>query len=397
MNEPLVLPSRQIEIGWDDGATSRFHFVWLRQQFFNPAIGRPDQLPGEAFRLPDDPKALRVRECGIDNGRLLVTWDNDGVRSPHSLDWLRANAYDSTLRAARKLLCVPWDGAEIEQSTWHSWHAVMSEEKALWALYRALSDQGFARLAGAPVAPGSVGRLAEKFGPLRSSDNGREFDVNLVSEGEAERCKEIGSFTTARPNLRTDEPWRYGPPGITFHCVLQSDPAPSGVSIFVDGFLVAKRLGEHDASAFEFLSTVPMRFSGPYHLQTPFFAAASRLISTDQDGDIAGVRFDDRALALQDLPERLTEPAYSALQAFAEELSAPDLIYEHRLQPGEILIFDNHRVLHGYRALDGGIDNHRIQGCTVDREEFHNQLRCLGESLGYEPAAQMILPNGALG
>lgn len=393
---PLVLSSRQIEIEWGDGATSRFHFVWLRQQFFHPAIGRSDQHPEEGFRLPDDPQTLKVRACCIDNNKLVVTWDNDGVVTCHDLGWLRANAYDTMLREARKLTCVPWVGAQAKQFMWHSWEAVLWQDQALWALYTSLRDLGFARLNGAPIKAGMVGQLGVKFGPLRAGEAGEVYDILIDPAVDDAQYADCGALTSTRTALCTDEPWRYGPPGVTFHFGYRCDHSGGGASILVDGLLAAERLRENDPSSFSFLTTVPLRLSSSHHPQQRF-VATSHLIATDQDGDIIGVRFNDQALVSQDLPEHLIEPAYRAIPAFAAELYADDLAYEHLLLPGEIHIFDNHRVLHAHRGTDERGAIGRVQGCTVDREEFHNQLRCLAESLGYWEDAQMILPNGALG
>ena len=67
MTEPRTLPDRRIELTWSDGAISRFHFVWLRQQHFHPAIGRPEQGDDDELRLPDDPQALSVESCRQEN------------------------------------------------------------------------------------------------------------------------------------------------------------------------------------------------------------------------------------------------------------------------------------------------------------------------------------------
>ena len=395
-SSPVVLPERQIKLVWNDGAKSCFHFVWLRQQYFHPAIGRPDQCPGDTFRLPDEPESVRVRTCRIDDDMLVIVWDNDDAETRHELGWLRNNAYDHDLRTARKLKCVPWVGAQAEQFMWHSWDAVLADDGALWELYADVRDRGFARVAGAPVKEGEVAKLGERFGPLRASDYGTVSNIMTTPKVNPERYVGTGSGATMRIAPHTDEPWRYGPPGLLFHFGFQCTPSGGGASILVDGLLAAERLRENDPTSFEFLATVPLRFAGLRNPQERFIATA-RLIATDQEGDIMGVRYNDRTFGLQDLPEHLIEPAYRALRAFAKELYAEDLPYEHLLLPGEVHIFDNHRILHARQSFDEQAGIRRLQTCSVDREEFHNRLRRLAESLGHEEDAEMILPNGALG
>ena len=394
--DPTVVPGRQIELIWNDGASSRFHFVWLRQQYFHPAIGRPEQAPDDDFRLPDEPSSLKVRDCRIENGMLVVGWDNDGAETRHDLTWLRSNAYDHDLRVSRKLTPVTWVGAQAEQFMWHCWDDVLKSDDGLWDLYTTVRDRGFARVAGAPVEEGSVGELGRRFGPLRASDYGGVSDIMTKPKVNADRYVGTGSGASMQIAPHTDEPWRYAPPGVLFHFGFECSASGGGASILVDCLLAAERLRENDKESFEFLSTVPLRFAG---LRNPKerFIATSRLIATDLDGDIVGVRYNDRTFGLQELSGDLMEPAYRALRAFARELYAEDLVYQHLLAPGEVHVFDNHRVLHARREFDEQAGVRRLQVCAVDREEFHNRLRQLAESLGHWGDAQMILPNGALG
>ena len=393
---PVVVPGRQIEVRWDDGSCSRYHFVWLRQQHFFPVTGRPDQRPSDPFRLPDEPTSLRVRNAVIHHDMLVVVWDNDGAETRHRLSWLRANAYEPERRRARKLRPVPWVAAQAQQFMWHEWDAVTSDDGALWELYTAVCDRGFARVAGAPVEEGMVGELGRRFGPLRNSNYGQVSDIMTRPRRHAEHFVGTGSGASMRIAPHTDEPWRYGPPGIVFHCGFQTSPDGGGASRLVDGLLAAERLREKDSPSFEFLSTVPLRFAGLRNPRERFISRA-RLIALDEDGDIIGVRFNDRTFGLQDLPDDMMEPAYRALRAFAIELYADDLAYEHLLEPGEVHVFDNHRVLHARREFDEHAGIRRLQVCAVEREEFHNRLRQLAEKRGLWEDFDMILPGGALG
>ena len=105
-----VQDDRRIAVIWNDGVISRFHFVWLRQQFFHPATGRPDQQPGEPLRLPDDPDGLIIEDCNTEHGCLIVRWQNDNAVTCHDLAWLRLNAYDREQRLARKVRQQTWTG-----------------------------------------------------------------------------------------------------------------------------------------------------------------------------------------------------------------------------------------------------------------------------------------------
>ena len=89
--------------------------------------------------------------------------------------------------------------------------------------------------------------------------------------------------------------------------------------------------------------------------------------------------------------------AYRAIRAFAAELTAPDLAYRHRLEPGECHIFDNHRVLHARTAFDPSSGPRHMQSCVIERDEFHNRLRLLALACGRADEANLALTSGALG
>lgn len=56
------------------------------------------------------------------------------------------------------------------------------------------------------------------------------------------------------------------------------------------------------------------------------------------------------------VPAADVEPYYKAYTLLAKMLKEPDRLVEHRLLPGQVLTFDNRRVLHGrnhFSASDG--------------------------------------------
>jgi len=391
-----TLDDRRIAVTWADGGISRYHFVWLRQLFFHPATGRADQKPGDPLRLPDLPETLVAGDCSVEDGCLVVRWANDDAVTRHELGWLRRNAYDRDQRLARKVRQQSWSGEEVAESDWLDWEQVIQDEAALYGLFVTLRDRGVARLKGAPLAKDQIRRLADRFGALRNSDFGMIGEIISRPPEVAGRYANIGSGSAVALAAHTDEGWRYAPPGINFHLAIENTPDGGGESMLFDGLLAAERLRENDPEAFAFLACEPMRFAAERNPQERYYAHG-RVIVTDQDGEIVGIRFSDRTLGVQDLDEDKIEPAYRALRAFAIEMYGEGLVYCHKLGPGECHVFDNHRVLHARSGFDPAAGPRYIQQCSVDREEFHNTYRRLAEKLGRADDAAMILANGALG
>lgn len=396
INSLDILPDRRIALNWADGRRNHYHFVWLRQQHFHPAIGRPDQPSDAALRLPDDPASLEIASSAIENGELVVRWAGDDVVTRHDLAWLRRNAYDTPSRLGRKARQQTWTGREAAAFPWLDWSRLLVDDEALFGFEVRLRDFGFARVHGAPAARDEVARLAGRLGVLRNTDFGAVATIETRPPSKEERYTNLGAGGWVRLAPHTDEGWRYAPPGISFHLGLESTPGQGGESILVDGLLAARRLAARDADAFDFLTRQPFRFCADRNPRERY-VARGRIIVVDQDGEVVGIRFSDRTLGVQDLDEAMIEPAYKAIGAFARELYSADLVYRHKLQPGECHVFDNHRILHARTEFDPESGPRRIAQCSVDREEFHNSYRQLCERLGHFDDANLILPNGALG
>ena len=83
-----------------------------------------------------------------------------------------------------------------------------------------------------------------------------------------------------------------------------------------------------------------------------------------------------------DLPDDLIEPVYSALETFESILYDPDLWWRPMLAPGDFLVIDNHRVLHGREAFESSAGERHLQCCSVERDLFQNNYRRLAKQLG---------------
>ena len=83
-------------------------------------------------------------------------------------------------------------------------------------------------------------------------------------------------------------------------------------------------------------------------------------------------------------PLEQVDRVYRALQhafALAEDRANQLRV---RLQPGDLLGFDNRRVLHGRTAYDPATGNRWLRGCYVEREELYSRLRIIARHVRAE-------------
>ncbi len=382
----LDAPGRRLTICWADGQTSAYHYVWLRHQA-RCVNGMPNDTSVKIDLLPDDPASLAIEKFSVDAGILSLRWADAGLETRHGLEALRDWAYDDSARQLRKHWPTLSQRETAARIPVFAWQALVGERERL-ELLLAVRDFGLARVDGLPPRAGGIAGVAELFGPLHVNNYGRIFDVR------SDANMNLGSNTGHYLPPHTDESYRHEAPGISFFHCLEAAPE-GGESVLVDGFEAARRLREQDPQAFELLAGVPILFQR-HAPPDEDMRSHARVLVTDVDGDVVGLRWTDRTLPPQDLPADLVEPVYRALRRFWRIVNDQDLQFCYRLEPGMLHVFDNHRVLHGRLAFDPASGGRHLQQCSVNRDEFHNSLRRLAARLGH-PAADLVMAGGAVG
>lgn len=99
-----IMGNRKVKLEWDDGSSSEFHYIWLRDNCACDECKHPDAWE----RLLDNVELnLDIRPTHLEFGDALeVEWD-DGHQTSLSADWLRKNAMAGTgeMLVERHQLC----------------------------------------------------------------------------------------------------------------------------------------------------------------------------------------------------------------------------------------------------------------------------------------------------
>ncbi|MGE0661275.1 MAG: TauD/TfdA family dioxygenase, partial [Reyranellaceae bacterium] len=101
------------------------------------------------------------------------------------------------------------------------------------------------------------------------------------------------------------------------------------------------------------------------------------VISTDSEGRITAVHFNNRSMAALDAPEDQIEQWYAAYRKLAALLTRPEAELRLRLAPGDLMVMNNVRTLHGRTAFDVNSGRRHLQGCYVDIDGIESRLRVL--------------------
>jgi gamma-butyrobetaine dioxygenase len=235
-----------------------------------------------------------------------------------------------------------------------------------WLYY--VGRDGLAFLRDVPADEGAgkttLSRIAASLSVGDEINDSRFFDIRGVSETSN------NGYIMPAPRVYTDRPYRDPAPGFQLlHCL--SAAGHGGESVFVDGMAVAERLRAHDPDAFATLSQLAIL----YRLEELGLATERTMLEVDPQGEFRAIYYDDRSIAPLSLKGPRLKSYYAAYRQLAELLQEPARLVGYRLQPGELVLFDNTRVLHGHAAFSAG--TRHFQGYHLDADGVYSALALL--------------------
>ena len=377
-------------VKWTDAHVSVFHFVWLRFNCACDSCGDLDSGIGNVM-MADVPEDVSPREACIDDkGRIYVVWNYDGHESWFEPDWLRAHCYSEKARAARRHRPKLWNASFIDGLRILDYDRIVDDETTRLETFEHLRDYGFTLARGAPLTLKALETFSGLFGNTVVTDAlGRYYDLRTTK-------KKI--YITDAPRAipkHTDQCYRHAPLGLqTFHCLRTG--GTGGETILADGFEIARVLRETEPDAFEVLSTVPHQFYRYVEGRAAYYSEAC-IISVDYFGEVTGIRYANRQTSAPlDVPEHLVKPVHDGLRKLSALMRDPAFEIKFLLQPGDMMMFDNQRVIHGRTHYDDTSGARHLRTMETSREEFHNRLRLLMIKLNRPEPRNLKLARGAL-
>ena len=355
-----------LKVTWQDDHVSRYPGVWLLEACNCDRCGNTETAVRHA-RLTVKPLKPRPQNYSHDAASLRIDW-GDEHRSSYRLDWLRTMCLSQQARRERKYRPANWGSEMDTQLCYMVYDEVSVSEDLQLQFLESILDHGFAILQGVPPEREQTETVTSLVGKLRLTNYG-------IYELESKPDPEIVGDMAVALAPHTDEPYRIDPPAITFfHVIRQS--ADGGASTLIDSFRLVGQLRRQDPAAFDILCHVPARFHRSLQ-EGRRFEYQHPIIQIDSDGDITSVRLLDRALAPVDCALDQVEPFYAALRALLDLSYAGDGMIEFKLDAGEMLVFNNQRLMHGRTAFDPARSRRHIRSCHVDLDEFYSRLRIL--------------------
>jgi gamma-butyrobetaine dioxygenase len=340
-------------IAWSDGFEAEFATAWL----VDNAEPADDAIGGHRVRTARD----LAKVAGLD--AISVAGDDVTLAVPGEIlvcpgPGLRAFA--EGLAALKGPVARPWSkGAELARRPVTDFADYLARDEALAGVLSEVARFGLARLKNAGDETAAVDAAVTRFGYIRETNYGRRFEVRTLT------APDHLAYTNRALEPHTDNPYRNPVPTLQLlHC--RRHAGQGGATFFVDGLALARDLQDQNPDAFQRLTThqVPFAYRSA---RGEVFEARSPVIRLDAEGGISGLRFNHRALGTVDLGPKETALWYDAYLKFARAADEADRRLSLDLGPGDLVIFDNERLLHGRTEITGPADR-LLEGCYADRD-----------------------------
>lgn len=363
-----ITASGTARLTWPDGAALECHPKWLRENA--PGAGGIDPVTRECELDPGHLNPdLSIGRMDVVGGGLEVTFEPEHRDASFHPGWLRHVADELHRPFAVIPAPVPWTATECAEPTTHDGGAVLRHDAALADALCDLARYGLLRLAGCGTDPGTVAEVAGRIGAMRDSNFGLTWhvDVDITPTSLAN--------TGQRLAPHTDLPTREVPPGLQLlHCVENS--VDGGWSTMADGLAIAHYLRDHEPDAFDALTALEWVFfnRSPDHdhrWQGPVIDSGDGRIPYTYRAFHPVRAFPAMA------PENM-DRAYASMRVLSTMSGSDRFQMRYPFRPGDIVVFDNRRVLHGRDAFEPRPGTRRrLIGTYMDTDEFYSRMRVL--------------------
>jgi gamma-butyrobetaine dioxygenase len=347
----LVRDGRAVRVTWPDGETHDFAARWL----FDNVEEVRDPVSGQRRHGALALEQVRGVAAAEVAGRTLKLRFSPGGEDRHiDLGRLRGQ------RAARARSISLWPTPEpVAAQPPIAFDDYLRDDAALREALRRVDRWGLVILRGAGLDADACARAVERFGFVRETNYGRLFDVRI------EPRPQNLALTAQALDLHADNPYRDPAPTLQLLHVLTAD-AGGGATLFVDGFAHAEALRHEAPDAFDRLARHPVRFTFTAGCGARW-SSVTPVLRLGPTGALESLRLNHRSLDLPAEDAEELDAWYEAYLRFYRRLHAPGAAFERWLAPGEMVMFDNRRILHGRRALTG--DSARwLRGCYADHD-----------------------------
>lgn len=363
--------ARSFLISWPDGSQSEAPFIWLRdndQNELHPQTGeRTFDLTSVALDIePDD---FRVDSS---HSKLVIYWPSKTEPSHYSAKWLSEHRPGKAFYDPAKIERKSWAAKEMQSLPRFDAKQCHSHTTRLLEALTMLKQTGIVLIENLDDDPAA----GERFGNLLG--NKRETNFGVVFEVKSKPEPNNLAYTSLALPLHTDLSNQEFVPGNQFlHCC--RNDAIGGGSVFTDAMAIVEDFKRDCPEFYKTLceTNVPWRF----HDERDDIRYRRPVIGLTHEGQFNTLTFNAHIADIPDFDTDLMYSFYAAYRELMQRIRGATYNIEYVLKSGEMVIFDNQRVMHGRNAFDPTTGERHLRGYYIEHNEINSRIRMLDQQI----------------
>ena len=358
MIKQFKLLQNNIHIFFKNGKSKVYPNIWLRDHIRNDENWdfRTSQRKTFTAKINLNIKAKKV-EISKDGKFLKVIWP--GLKNPANYSYKFLNQ-TSNNKDKKKIKL--WKKKEIKNQIYINFKTIKTQ-KGFKEFLKILHKYGFAVVKKCDTNLKSVNTIAKKIGYVRNSIFGGLWTF------ESNNKKADSAYSNQELRPHTDSTYSNDAPGLQLLLCCKYD-AKGGDSIMVDGFKLANEIKQKYKKHFKTLTNTKVK--GSYIGDGVRLEAKRPIIKLNEKNNFDQISFNNYDRAPFRENNQKTINFYKAIKVFDTMANQKQYQWRHILKPGELLIFNNWRVMHGRGAFSG---IRKMAGCYINKEDFDSCCR----------------------
>ncbi len=345
------------------GSKKEIHPFWLRER-----VNGESFVDSNTQQRLFDPTCLnmeiKIKNMNFSNDFLSISF-SDGVSTKFKInDILKEFTKVSDTKYTNK---IQWNSS-LKNLNNFKYEKDFFEKKTMLEALQSFYKYGFVIFKNVPIKNNFIVNFANSIGSVRRTNFGEFFNV------KSKPNPNDLAYTSLPLAPHTDNPYRNPVPCIQMlHCI--QNEVDGGLSTLVDGFTVTEKLKKYFPEYYNILTKTKVRFQ--FIDKDIILEDWAEMIQLDKLGKFKQVRFSPRLDFVPLMDKKKLELYYSARNKISELYNSNKYRIEFKLLTGDLLMMDNHRLLHGRTSYDANQGERFLQGCYIDYDSTQGKLKHL--------------------
>ena len=343
------------------GSKKEIHPFWLRER-----INGDTYVDKNTQQRLFDPTKIRenikIDKLNLSKEYLEIKF-SDGAYTKFDIKNIINEFYISN--SSNKINKIKWN-SNLKKINYYKFKEGFFESKKMYEALTNFYKYGFVIFEDVPTQNNFIVNFANSIGSIRPTNFGEYFNV------KSKPNPNDLAYTALQLSPHTDNPYRNPfPPCIQIlHCI--ENEVKGGLSTLVDGYTVSEDLKKTNKEYYDILTEVKVRFR--FVDKETILESWSELIHLDESKNFKSVRFSPRLDYVPSLNKEKIEKFYSARKFLSDLYNSDNYRIEFKLTQGDLIMMDNHRLLHGRTSYDPNEGKRFLQGCYLDFDSTEGKL-----------------------